>query len=113
MPEHDGTQDRRLVIVKISQELFLQVVTTGWESRGKLRCVAGIPPNAVLVNTLITSEMADAGYVFYHPSFDPVPEGQHIPALGIVVEVVEDVWTEDKSKTPRPPLPPPLVDMGS
>lgn len=90
MAQHDGTQDRRLVCVKISQPLFLQLVTTGWESRGRLRCVAGLPPDAVLVNTIITSEMGDAAYVFYHPTFDPVPDGQYMPTLGIVVQVIED-----------------------
>ena len=90
MPEHDGTQDRRLVVVKVSQPLFLQFVTTGWESRGKLRCVAGIPPDAVLVNTFIDPQMGDAGYVFYHPLFDPVPEGKFFPTLGIVMRTVEE-----------------------
>jgi hypothetical protein len=87
--------DRRLVMVSISQPLILEMITAGWKARGTLECVAGVPPDANLVNAFIDPERGDAYYVFYHPTFDKVPEGQYMPVLGVTMRIVtEDAGTE-------------------
>ncbi len=98
--ERDGQQHMRLAAVRIKQLLFVEMVTIGWETRGTIRCVAGVPAGAVLVNAFVDPEKGDAVYVFYHPTFDVVPEGQHIPTLGVTMGVVHDDMGAELNATP-------------
>lgn len=81
----DKPQERRLKVVRISQPLILQMITTGWVSNAPIRCIEGVPPDAVLVDEFIESSFYDASYVFHHDSFDIVPEGERLPYLEVVM----------------------------
>lgn len=81
-----GMNGRRLLAISISQQLFEQMVTTGFEVDYPIRCTGGIPAGAVLVGAYTEMPALNAYYVFYHPSFDVVPEDQHVPVKCVTFE---------------------------
>ena len=81
------TDDRRLMAVRISQELLIEMLTTGWESQAPLRCIDGVPPGATLMNTFTDPATGDGFYVFQSQEFDVVQHGQHIPIKAVTFQV--------------------------
>ncbi len=72
---------RRLIAVPISFEMLDQMVRTNYEVTGRVECIEGIPPDAVLDGSY-TDQRSLTGYLVYsHPSFEPVPAGVSLPTV--------------------------------
>jgi hypothetical protein len=84
-----GENGRRLLAISITQRLFAQMITTGFEFNVPVRCIDGLPADAVLVGAFTEHPECNAYYVFYHPSFDVVPEGERMPLKSIVFKFSE------------------------
>lgn len=72
---------RRRVVVALSYDLFLWLLTAGNTIRA--RCTHGLPEGARFVGLEYRAEQDSWLLVFEHESFAPVPEGEMLPCLRI------------------------------
>ncbi len=79
----DFLGNRRLARVAISVDLLKDLITVNHEVRGNLKCVKGIPEDAVFIGSSFDDDRQIAYLIFYHQSFDLMPTGSSIPIIHI------------------------------
>ena len=81
----DYENSRRLMAVPVTVCLIVDQVKQGWRLDCIVECIEGIPKDAVYIRSF-TDYMSETVYfVFYHPTFSPVPLDEEIPHSTIVV----------------------------
>lgn len=78
--------DRRLVAVSVHIDLLINLMREGYRTDNPLRCINGVPDDAVFVGAIDDPRSLCVYYVFHHPSFDVVPEGVQIPVITVEVQ---------------------------
>lgn len=84
----------RVKAVRISGVLWQEVFTTGYESGGReyiTRCVKGLPEGAAFRNAFYKEwqgyeSTPELIFIFEHPDFEKVLDGQPIPELVVEFE---------------------------
>jgi hypothetical protein len=69
--------------VRISAELFTEILTEGWELSRAVRCIKGLPGGSVCVGVTWDPIYVQAIAVFDHPSFAEVPPGGQAQTLTV------------------------------
>lgn len=82
-PERFGA-NRRLVKVELTGELIKDLITEGNIITGSLKCIRGIPEDAVFICSSFHDSNQVACLIFYHKSFAPVEVGSDIPTVKIM-----------------------------
>lgn len=71
--------DRRLVSVPVSVDFLIDAMRQGHIHNERIECVEGVPADSVYVGAH-HDMLADSVYlVFYHPSFESIPDGTMLP----------------------------------
>lgn len=78
--------DSRLVVVPVTNELLIYMMKEGYESDGVIKCTKGVPSDAIFIEAYTATNQRDVHFVFYHPSFDPVPIGCKFPEVTVTLE---------------------------
>lgn len=75
-------KERRLRSVLLNADIAKGMLTTGWSSSNAVyKCVDGIPAGSKLKHIDYDHLYDAVVLIVEHESFDPVPDGQHIPSL--------------------------------
>lgn len=77
---------RKIAMVRLSFPALLSIMEHGKEFNN-LRCVQGVPSDAVFCNSYFDGQKQEACMVFMHDSFKIVPEGYVMPELKIEHEI--------------------------
>lgn len=77
------SRDRRLVRIGLTEELFKDLFTTGYFMTA-IGTVEGLPKDSTWVGSSFDPSKMVAYMVYYHPSFEIVPEGEEIPTLRVL-----------------------------
>ena len=75
-------------MVRLSFPALISIMEHGREFKN-LRCVQGVPLDAVFLNSYFDGEKQEAVLVFMHDSFRIVSEGEVMPELKIKHESLE------------------------
>lgn len=74
---------RRLRRIVVKADFIQELMTVGWASDLRASCVAGLPPGAVFMASTFDPGDLLVSMFFFHPSFDPVPDGETVPELPV------------------------------
>jgi tRNA(Met) C34 N-acetyltransferase TmcA len=85
-----GESMRRLVRVPVAPELLCQMMREGYASRHPIRCVQGVPQTAELIGTTHDPATNLVYFFWRDESFAPVPLGEVIPDLVVILEEIPD-----------------------
>jgi len=79
MPEINHPGERRLAIIEVHNNILIAMMEKGFER--KIRTIRGLPQGAVFITSNFDNLTQTAHFVFYHPSFPIVAEGNVIPQI--------------------------------
>lgn len=82
-------ENRRLMQVFVPFDSVIDMVTTGFETLG-MRCVEGIPADAVFVGSHMDIHTNTVVLTFYHDSFPIAYLGDDIHRLHVAIEEISD-----------------------
>lgn len=80
---------RRLVTTPVAPQLLVDLMRTGHTSRGRVRCVSGVPRTAELVAITHDPTTNLCHFVWHDASFAPVPLGGVLPRIEVVLSDAE------------------------
>ena len=86
--EFGVNEPRRIVRVEITPELLAKTIITGTET--KVRCTAGLQPDASFVGAAIDPRSMNILLFFTHADFAEVVEGNVVPVQWIWMENIGD-----------------------
>jgi len=75
---------RNISSFKLDMEFLIDMLRTGYDSCGILKCIDGVPEDAVYINSYI--ENGEFVFLFYHPDFPETPCYINPPAKRIFHE---------------------------
>lgn len=71
---------RNIKMVVVSGELFSNWMRVGFTPEG-IVCTKGVPRDSTYMGAAYLPESDCVGMIFYHPSFEPVIEGDRLPQV--------------------------------
>ena len=84
--DHDNllsASGRRVVRVDVHFELLVNMMSNDFTASGIVSNTKGLPPDSIFVGSAFDIRRMTASLFFAHKSFDPVIEGDEIPARSI------------------------------
>lgn len=80
---------RRIVRVIVAQEILGEMIREGYESRGRIRNIRGIPADASYIGARYCADRDAVALVYQHESFPLVLDGDAIPDFDVEIGEVE------------------------
>ncbi len=84
------TNARRIQSCRLDERMLGLLLCEG----AKVRCMSGVPADAVCVGMDFDFSTRSILVAFEHPSFEPMPMGYAIPSMLIAFEIIEHPWRD-------------------